>query len=355
MAILSARDYRAALSVVQQLASADGADAFARRGVQLLRQLVASELTTLSVCDLASGRRRVVGLPAGAIGAKDRAAFDRHFAEHPLVRHHAIERGRDAHRISDSIPFARFRHSALYADYYRPVGIDHVIAVPLHVDDRLLVSFVLNRKGRDFSDRERRQLDLLGPALGELYRHSVALDRARAAARGLNEVLDGAQLGSIRLDARGTVRDFSPRAAEQLRRLWGAALRRGHPLPAGLAAHLARPLPSASIAATLPPLVRASCGGRLTVRSYPAPDLGGGLLVVLEESAPGDGLQLARWPLSAREREVVHWLAAGKTDRDIAAILAISPRTVHKHLQRVYDKLGVETRTAAVMRLLGRH
>ena len=57
-------------------------------------------------------------------------------------------------------------------------------------------------------------------------------------------------------------------------------------------------------------------------------------------------------PLTAREREVLHWLGGGKTDRDIAAILAISPRTVHKHLQRIYEKLGVETRTAAVVRAL---
>ena len=48
----------------------------------------------------------------------------------------------------------------------------------------------------------------------------------------------------------------------------------------------------------------------------------------------------------------MQWLANGKADRDIAAILAISPRTVHKHLQRIYDKLGVECRTAAVLRAM---
>ena len=48
----------------------------------------------------------------------------------------------------------------------------------------------------------------------------------------------------------------------------------------------------------------------------------------------------------------MRWLSFGKTDRDIAAILGISWRTVHKHLQRIYEKLGVETRTAAVARWL---
>ncbi len=56
--------------------------------------------------------------------------------------------------------------------------------------------------------------------------------------------------------------------------------------------------------------------------------------------------------LTQREGEVMHWLACGKTDADIAALLAISPRTVQKHLEHVYVKLGVETRTAAVMRAL---
>jgi len=55
-------------------------------------------------------------------------------------------------------------------------------------------------------------------------------------------------------------------------------------------------------------------------------------------------------PLTAREREVLQCLCGGKTDCDIARILGISPRTVHKHLQRIYEKLGVETRTAAVSR-----
>jgi len=37
----------------------------------------------------------------------------------------------------------------------------------------------------------------------------------------------------------------------------------------------------------------------------------------------------------------------GKTNRDIGEILGTSPRTVHKHLEHVFEKLGVETRTAA--------
>jgi len=54
--------------------------------------------------------------------------------------------------------------------------------------------------------------------------------------------------------------------------------------------------------------------------------------------------------LTPREREMLQWLATGKTDADIAQLIGISRRTVQKHLEHVYVKLGVETRTAAVMR-----
>jgi DNA-binding NarL/FixJ family response regulator len=51
--------------------------------------------------------------------------------------------------------------------------------------------------------------------------------------------------------------------------------------------------------------------------------------------------------LTTREAEVLLWLSKGKTNRDIAQILGLSPRTVDKHLEQIYAKLGVENRTAA--------
>jgi DNA-binding CsgD family transcriptional regulator len=223
-------------AIAEQSADAAG---FARAGVRELPGMVASELTTLSICHLATGRREVTGFPDARLGAEDRACFDRHFAAHPLVRYHAVQHGRGAHRITDSVPFARFREGALYADYYRRIGIDHVVAVPIRVDREILVSFVLNRKRRNFSDRECQLLDRVGPVLARLH---------------------------------------------------------------------------ATLAAAAPATDPAVAG------------------------------------LTPREREVLGWLAAGKTDRDIGAILGCSHRTVQKHLQHVYEKLGVETRTAAVMR-----
>lgn len=57
---------------------------------------------------------------------------------------------------------------------------------------------------------------------------------------------------------------------------------------------------------------------------------------------------VSQFNLTAREAEVLLWSTRGKTSRDIGSILNISPRTADKHLEHVYVKMGVETRTAAV-------
>ena len=110
MVRLRESDFRTGLELLgaMQEASRDIAS-FAGAGVERLPRLVASEFTTLSICHLASGRREVYGLPAGTLSADERAAFDRHFHEHPLVRFHGYQGGGVAQRISDSLPFAEFR------------------------------------------------------------------------------------------------------------------------------------------------------------------------------------------------------------------------------------------------------
>jgi DNA-binding NarL/FixJ family response regulator len=72
-------------------------------------------------------------------------------------------------------------------------------------------------------------------------------------------------------------------------------------------------------------------------------------LVVLREESDAAAIEalIAAFPLTRREAEVLYWLSLGKTNRDIAEILEMSPRTVNKHLEHVFEKLGVETRTAA--------
>jgi DNA-binding CsgD family transcriptional regulator len=248
-------DHRAVLESLGAIGEASlSRAAFAHEGVASLKRLVSSELVTLSVCDLDTGRRSVVSDLPPSISRREIEAFDRHFHSHPLVREHGRNPRATTRRISDVLPAAEFRRTPLFDEYYRPIRVDHAMAVPIHVKKNALVAFVFNRAGRDFSDRDRDCLESIRPHLRCLYRLSGELEGARAA--------------------------------------WG-----------------------------VPP-------------AQPC---------------------FAQCPLTEREREVLQWLAGGKTDRDIALILGISPRTVHKHLQRIYEKLGVETRTAAVSRYMQHH
>jgi DNA-binding CsgD family transcriptional regulator len=253
------RGVRALRLLAEVGAAGDDPARFACVGVAALARHVGADLTTLSVCNLRSGRRRVVSDIPGALSPADIAAFDRHFDGHPLVHFHATQAGGGAHRISDSLPDRAFRRTSLYADYYARIGIAHAIAVPLFVDGRTLVSFVLNRSGRDFTDAEATELDLLRGPLAVQYRQAT--------------LIAGLRKGVAR-QRRDAARD----------------------------------------------------------RNEPCRALGGAL------------------PLTPREREMVGWVAAGKSDRQIAAIAGVSVRTVQKHLEHVYVKLGVENRTAAAMR-----
>jgi DNA-binding response OmpR family regulator len=57
--------------------------------------------------------------------------------------------------------------------------------------------------------------------------------------------------------------------------------------------------------------------------------------------------------LTSREAEVLLWISRGKSNREIGEVLGISPRTVNKHLEQVFVKLGVENRAAAAARAVG--
>ncbi len=78
------------------------------------------------------------------------------------------------------------------------------------------------------------------------------------------------------------------------------------------------------------------------------------LLLLLEEQHTQALTSLDQYQLTPRELEVLNWVAKGKTNRDIAEILGMSPRTVNKHLEHIFVKLGVETRAAAAALVVGK-
>lgn len=191
--------------------------------------------------------------------------------------------------------------------------------------------------------------------LDELFaRIRVHLANARAA-QSARLALDTAGRFLIAADRDGAVKWCTPQAI----RLLGAALPDESGvmvLPEALRAWIrasggeARPGP-------VPVALAARDGGsiELAFLSRLGPDE---FLFQLVASDPADqaGTLRERLRLTAREADVLLWIARGKSNRDIGEILAMSPRTVNKHLEQIYVKLGVENRASAAvtaMRVIG--
>lgn len=77
------------------------------------------------------------------------------------------------------------------------------------------------------------------------------------------------------------------------------------------------------------------------------------MLLIQKCSQQWDSATLKRsFGLTPREAEILMWIARGKTNKEVGLILNTSPRTVNKHLEHVFEKLGVPTRTAAIAKIL---
>lgn len=358
LAKLPERDLRAALSALRILAEqSDASASFIDAALEQLTGLVASDLTTLSICDLQHGSRRVIGRKAESLSAADRAAFDRHFREHPLVRFHSSHPGGPTQRISDCMDVHAFRNSALHTDYYRRIGINHVMALPLRIDDANVISVVFNRSSSDFEDHERGVLDAIRAPLAALYLNLVVCEEAGIGLRCISQLAADGGWQMMRVTLSGRILDASPLAVRLLSRFFpDYATGPQTSLPSALFAWFIRGRNwglDRSAMSYGQHFAVSRLSSRLTAHFVPDPDsLASFYLLMKGDRLDLNATDLTRLPLTEREREVLALVAAGKTNGEIATLLAISARTVQKHLEHIFQKLGVETRTAAAIRAL---
>jgi DNA-binding CsgD family transcriptional regulator len=191
-------------------------------------------------------------------------------------------------------------------------------------------TFLFNRgSGRDFTERDRLILDLLQPQLARLWSAARTRRLLAAALAELDRVDEHDRRGVILLGLGGEIEYASPPTQRMLTEFFSATS--GERLPTAFVKWLE--------SGDAKPLIRRRGERRLTVQQ-----VDGALL--LEE-------RHEQAQLTAREREVLAWVARGKTNAEIARLLWVAPATVGKHLENVYAKLGVGTRTAAVTRFFG--
>lgn len=105
---------------------------------------------------------------------------------------------------------------------------------------------------------------------------------------------------------------------------------------------------------TLPVALRSDSHPALRARRFAERGRDDLVTLVLEEREAGVGpIALRRLGVSPREAEVLYWIAQGKGNSEIAKILGTSMRTIEKHVERIFDKLGVDSRVAAAVAALG--
>ncbi|WP_454719760.1 MULTISPECIES: response regulator [Cupriavidus] len=172
----------------------------------------------------------------------------------------------------------------------------------------------------------------------------VARVRSHAAkarlARSAREAVLGSGVPMLAASAGGQLMWVNASAADLLRAHGVAAVPPGQLLPAPLAAALQSLRDDAG-----PQCARLD---GLQLRRLTGVSAGVTVVELAAHATQATGEAGTATELTPREAEVMVWVARGKTNRDVAEILGMSPRTVNKHLEHIYEKLGVETRTAAV-------
>ncbi|HUN11775.1 MAG TPA: DNA-binding response regulator [Rhabdaerophilum sp.] len=185
-----------------------------------------------------------------------------------------------------------------------------------------------------------------------LARIRVHLANARLE-RSARAALDSSGRYLLAADESGNLLWWTPQAGALMVGVLDEPLSVRAPLPEALATALADTPDPARLNIALPRAGGAGVKVQGVARLAP-----GEILLRVSEAedsaAPGMEDRLREtYQVSAREAEVLSWIAQGKTNRDIAEILDVSPRTVNKHLERIFRKIGVENRTAAAAIVLG--
>jgi DNA-binding CsgD family transcriptional regulator len=353
-------DLEGALRFVREAHAEPGIDPFPARVLALLRRLVGSEQASFCECDRVHERLWCTfthedgrfGSGYGEDEPEELETFWRLVAEHPLCPAMTGGGRFDAMKISDVLTRRQWHRTTIYNDYYRVflLGMGYEIEVGIKSPLDHSKTFFFQSAHRDFTERDRALLKLLAPHFAQLDRASTA---RRTAAIGLIELQASdpdALRGILLPDRAGREIDAATDRARRLLETYfpdGSGIR----LPAALSGWLE----DVRVRENSPQLdcerVRdLKVSGPAGVLSVERALVGEAEVVVLAESVA------VRQPvLTAREREVLDLVAEGKRNSEIAQDLWLSPSTVRKHLENIYGKLGVTTRTAAVHAYSQRH
>lgn len=343
------RDLKKVFGVVSDLYRLQERSTFIDATLTHLNALIPSDRISYNEVDLERREARIVWAPADdALLQRMKPVFEAHVHEHPMAAHLRTQNDlRVIYRLSDYCSCAQFQRTALYQEYYKELGTKYQLVFSLQKSSRDLMPFALNRHDRDFSDRDRAVLSLLIPHLIQALHNAERLSRLQAEVATLKMGLQACGIVALRVSDGGVIGESGDFVTGLFQRY---GLHQGHrdrlpPVIWEWIQQSEQAGKSALLATPRCPL-RLSCATHQATIQYVRDQ--DALVLVIEETfttmPPSALLPLG---LSRREAEILSWVAQGKTNEDIATILTLSPRTVQKHLEHIFGKLGVETRTAA--------
>jgi DNA-binding CsgD family transcriptional regulator len=331
---LPARDLHAALAFVDEAHSFTDLDSFRTGILPGLEKLVPCDLVGYNEVYPGGEKSLVITHPDPPLEIAGEA-LSRLAHQHPLI---AVQANGDdrTYKISDFLSRREFHSLELYDELYRLLDAEDQIAFGL--PGPMVIGIAMNRDRRSFGERDRTLLDLLRPHLARAHARLREREQLDQLIEILEHGLQERDTAVLALGPDGSIAAASGAALDLLGSYFGPS--QGATLPPRLAEWLA----NAPAPGPLPLRIEGS-RGLLTVR---ASDGDSGTILVLEERCAASAETLRSLGLTRRQSEVLHLLARGSSTQQIATDLFISPQTVRKHVEHIYERLGVHSRAAAV-------
>lgn len=253
--------------------------------------------------------------------------------------------------ISHFAPLAKFHRTAVYNEFYRHFDADTQLSACLAVSPELYVTCSLHRAKRDFTDREWKRLEFLAPHLVSAFRNAQFVHKLEIERDLLDTALEAARYGIITVDLDLNIRNQNLTAIKLLHKYFQPLSNNLPEELAGFVKHQSHSYSASEVYVPPAPLILERIDSKLKIRlSFQSQS--NTIVLLLEEIKEISPADLVGLGLTKRQAEILFWMAKGKADADISFLCNISRRTVHKHRENIFTKLGVETRTAAMLRAI---
>ena len=351
------------MEAIQEVYSLSKFSSFGMDLLPIVDRLVPSQLPTFVTVDFHSHRASHITLPGYySFTPEVEAIANSHWYEHPLVPKMPLPLNTCV-KVSDFITEAGLHQlEGFYQQFLRVMGCEDQMnlflpTIPPQSWDELLqgnssvLSITLNHSQRNFTERDRLILNLLRPHLAQAHANVQHFQRLQSELGHFQQFSN--PKGLIILDIEGKFQCVTPQA-EELLKIYFAPFSSSQ-LPTTLRLWVAQQMTDTANPENLPkarlPLRIPQAGKQLVVRLVIQP-LEEQILLLLEEQTLSLLNSLKLLGLSQRETEVLFLVIQGKDNRAIAKQMSVHLGTVRKHLEKIFFKLGAQSRTEAIAQAL---